>query len=85
MMPWNRKEIWMGSDMRKFSQIRDLLAHSQIEYTYDAKASSWSGGRGLNGAVAGMTRAGEAQAASTYYVYVHRYDYDKARVLLRNL
>ena len=35
MMPWNRKEVWMGANAQKFSEIKNALAHSQIEYAYD--------------------------------------------------
>ena len=43
MMPWNRKEVWMGANAQKFSEIKNALAHSQIEYAYDIKSSAWEG------------------------------------------
>lgn len=86
MMPWNRKEIWIGNDPQKFSKAKTLLGSNQVEYDCDAK-TSWSAGRGgmVNGNAGIATRYGEAAGTQQFHIYVHRYDYEKARILLRNV
>lgn len=37
MMPWNRKEVWMGSDEQFFSKLKSALSESQIKYQADMK------------------------------------------------
>ena len=89
MMPWNRKEVWMGANAQKFSEIKNALAHSQIEYAYDIKSSAGRVGRlgALRGtgfaAVSAMP--GSPERDQLYYVYVHKYDSDKAWKVLRKL
>ncbi|MEA5003487.1 MAG: hypothetical protein VB081_08315 [Christensenella sp.] len=59
MMPWNRKEIWMGSDEQFFLKLKKALSSCQVKCASDRK----------NG----------------YYVYVHKYDYEKARHALQKM
>lgn len=85
MMPWNRKELWMGDSMQTFSQIRDLLHASGIPYDSAAKSAAWSGGRGFDARASGgiaMRYGQSAENDSLYYVYVHKYEYEKAAHLL---
>lgn len=84
MMPWNRKEVWMGSDEQFFSKLKSALSESQIKYQADMK-NAWSGGRGLDAGISQgiAARYGEPAQANTYYVYVHKYDYEKAMHTLR--
>lgn len=87
-MPWNRRELWMGDSMQCFSQIRDLLKSSGIPYDHNVRSASWSGGRGLDARVSGgiATRYGEnAKNSDLYYVYVHKYEYEKAAHLLSKM
>ncbi len=84
----NRKTVYLGTDMKKFSQILDTLSASGIPYKYKVSnpMGKWSapgagvirsqtGGLGLNG----------KPVPDTYEIYVHRDDYEKAGYLLRNL
>ena len=31
---WNRKEVFVGNSMQKFSEIKDALTVSRIKYSY---------------------------------------------------
>ena len=86
MMPWNRKEVWMGSDEQFFAKLKNALSICQIKYEADLK-NAWSGGRGggVNGNAGIATRYGEPSRANIYYVYVHKYDYEKAMHALRKI
>lgn len=88
MMPWNRRELWMGDSMQQFSKIRDLLRASGIPYDNTVRSASWSGGRGLDARASGglASRYGEnIKASDLYYVYVHKYEYEKAAHLLSKM
>ena len=83
MMPWNRKELWMGSSMKKFSDIRRILDANEITYNDKVKSAGWSGGRGLGERSAAAMRAGEnAESLNLYYIYVHKYEYERASHLI---
>ncbi len=87
MMPWNRKEIWMGGDEQFFTKLKSALSTGQIKYEVDMK-NAWSGGRGggVNGNAGIATRYAESQKGDgIYYVYVHRYDYEKARHTMQKM
>lgn len=84
MMPWNRKELWMGISQQKFSEIRKLLSDHKIAYDYNVKSTNWSGGRGMHeGNMVSPSRFGETQeSANSYYIYVRKDTYEKAAGLL---
>ncbi|OPX46304.1 hypothetical protein CLHUN_01200 [Ruminiclostridium hungatei] len=77
IMFWNRREVFMGSDMEKFSQVRSILSGKNIKYQYKAVNSLGSSNRGHSGAF-GINTAN----SFLYYVYVHRKDYLLASELL---
>lgn len=84
MMPWNRREVWMGSSQQEFSRIKNLLAENGIPYDFNVRSTSWSGGRGLGDRGAGMMRTGEDVAQlNTYSIYVHKYEYEKSVRMIR--
>lgn len=80
-MFWNRKEVFLGSSMQKFGEVRDILASNHIKYDYKVLNQNSSSGR------AGHESIGvNMEYAYQYYVYVHRLDYTQACALLnRNL
>ena len=86
MMPWNRRELWMGSSQKKFSQIKNLLRENGIPYDFNVRSTGWSGGRGLGDRGAAAMRTGEyVEELNTYYIYVHKYEYEKAAHLIRKV
>ncbi len=74
---WNRQEVYVGNSMRRFSEIREILAQRKIEYTYKLVNHESARIAGSNRSMRG--NAGESLENSTiYYVYVNKKDYDQA-------
>lgn len=74
---FNRKEICVCQSIERFSEIRNMLIENNIKYTYrviDRNSSNIVGSqRGRTG-----TFGQNMNASKTYYVYVHKKDYDDA-------
>lgn len=84
MMPWNRRELWIGTSQQEFSRIKNLLAENGVPHDVNVRSTSWSGGRGFENRSAGMMRMGEDTAQmNTYYIYVHKYEYEKSVRMMR--
>lgn len=79
VLPWNRKEVYLGLSMQEFCEVRDTLSANHIRYdsrTVDHNATM-SGMRGT------MGRFAEDPAYQyQYYVYVNNKDYENAKYLL---
>ncbi len=71
IMFWNRRELYIGSDMEAFSRVRSILSAKNIKYQYKVVNSLGSSNRGHSGAF-GINTAN----SFLYYVYVHRKDYE---------
>ncbi len=88
MMPWNRREVWMGLSLEVFAKVKNKLSEGQIEYDYNVK-SPWSGGRGGRHEGSFGIAAGSGGNPQTtggpYYVYVHKYDFEKAQRVLSDM
>jgi hypothetical protein len=70
---WNRHEVYVGFDMKRFNQILDLLAMEKIKYKY----------RTINHTSRGLSTTGmNLDFSIMYYVYVHKKDADRARQLV---
>ncbi|MHC1683070.1 MAG: hypothetical protein AB6733_09000 [Clostridiaceae bacterium] len=79
IMIWNRKELFMGYSLQKFSEIRHTLSVNGIKYTYrlvDIHNGSTRGSFGTFGE--------NLDYSITYYIYVHKRDYGIACKALRN-
>ena len=83
IMIWNQKEVFIGDSLKRFNEICVLLSSNGIEYKpriFDKNTSTILGPsrRARTGTF------GENMAYSkTYYIYVHKNDYDNAIALLR--
>lgn len=77
IMFWNRKEVFFGSSMQQFGEVRDILANNHIKYDYKVLNHNNSAGRAGHGSI-GLNM----DYAYQYYVYVHYKDYELARTLL---
>lgn len=75
ILPWNRKEVYMGFDMQKFNQVLDALNAAHIRYTYRALSHSMFRSRSSPGV--------SANYSLMYYVYVRREDFDQACYIIR--
>ncbi len=78
---FNRKEICVCKSMERFNEIRNILIKNNIKYTYrvmDRNSSNVVGSqRGRTG-----TFGQYMNASKTYYIYVHKNDYDDAMGLV---
>jgi hypothetical protein len=72
ILPWNRKEVYMGFDVQRLGQVLSALNSGHIRYAYHAV--NYMGSRNSIIGTAGMDLAHGVM----YYVYVHRKDYDQA-------
>lgn len=78
MMPWNRKEAYVTNSLERLAEIRSALAKQGIKYDYKSPYGGLSG-RGH----ASSIPVGDPNAVTTYRVFVHKKDYDKALAALR--
>jgi len=81
MMIWNRKEVYVGTSMKDFGEIRNTLAINQIDYEYRVVNRNSPGFLGSSRARTG-TLGLNMDFAHEYYVYVHKNDFEKAYAIL---
>ncbi len=71
ILPWNRREVYLGNSLREFSDIRQALASGGIKYALrvvdNYRDRGRTGSLGLN-----------QELMVTYYLYVHKQDYERA-------
>jgi hypothetical protein len=84
IMIWNQKEVFVGYSLQKFNEVRKMLAANNIEYKHrlvnNNNAYLFSSRRARTG------NFGENMDYSiTYYVYVHKDDYEYACEVLKNI
>lgn len=79
---FNSHSIWTGTDMQKFSQIRDILEVNSIPYKYKIKdhLSDWNG-RGTNRSSFGSF-GNSASQMYQYEILVYKKDAEKVGYLL---
>ena len=81
IMFWNRKEIYVGSSMKIFSEIRNILSANGIKYSYKVVNRNNSAGFSSNRARMG-TFGEKSELAYQYYIYVSKDDYENAYGLI---
>lgn len=82
---FNRKTVYTGYDLKKFSAIRDILAASQIDYTMNTKnrMGQWTGHGTLRGRTGSLGQS--ADTTYEYEIFVHKDDYEKAMHLIQGI
>lgn len=74
---WNQKEVFFGYSLQRLSEVRGILTASKIKYKYRVvshkSAYLFSSRRARTG-----TFGENPDYSNTYYVYVHKRDYDNA-------
>ncbi|MGL4737936.1 MAG: hypothetical protein ACRCW2_10820 [Cellulosilyticaceae bacterium] len=81
---WNRKEVYVGQSMEKCAEVRQELSDNDIPYTYNAVDRN-------NSQIMGASRSGrgtwgqDSKYTYTYYVYVHKNDYEFASFIVGRL
>lgn len=74
---WNRREVFYGTSMKRFGEVRDILCCNKIKYDYKVLNHNSSIGRASHGSF-----NINMEYAYEYYVFVHRKDYTLACTLL---
>lgn len=72
ILPWNRREVYMGNSLTEFSKAQQALAVGGIGYTHRV-VDGYRGSRGRTGSM-GVNQ----ELMVTYYLYVHPKDYERA-------
>lgn len=79
---FTRKELLITFDMKRQSEVRDILAANNIDYVIKVtnllSASSFGGSRARTGSF-GVNQ----NTSCEYKIYVHKNDYDYALRLIR--
>lgn len=83
IMIWNRKEVFIGSDLNNFNEVLSKLSANGIDYEYrivdDTSPSFFGASRRARTGTFGEN----IDYSKTYYIYVQKKDYDHATNLLR--
>ena len=79
---FNRESLWIGRDMKRFNEMRDVLEREKIPYTYRTRSSGnrWMGhgtARGSFGSV-----GSSSDLMYEYEIFVLRKDLERARYLV---
>lgn len=75
---WNKREVFMGYSVQKFSQVRAILHANNIKYKYKVVTINGGAQQGRIG-----TLGENADFMNTYYIYVHKKDYNAASGILK--
>ena len=76
---FNRESLWIGRDMKRFNEMRDVLEREHIPYSYKTRSSGgrWMGhgtARGSFGSV-----GSSIDLMYEYEIFVLRKDLERAR------
>jgi hypothetical protein len=74
------KEVFVGYSLQKFNEVRQILAANKIEYKHRL-VNNDNGSRRARTSIFGENM----EYSITYYIYLHKKDYDNACAVLRNL
>lgn len=77
---FNSKSVYIGKDMKKFSEIRDYLDANHIQYKYKVKnqMGQWTGRGTLRG---NMGSAGNpSDQMCEYEILIHQKDADRVKL-----
>ena len=80
---WNRKEVYVGTSLDEFNNLRDLLSERNIKYKTRIVDRSSANAVGSSRARVG-TSGQNLELAYTYYIYVHKDDYQAASEITSN-
>ena len=78
VLPWNRREVYLGFSEREFAHVREMLSAAGIPCETRIVNARCSGTRGRLSSF-GMNPAYENQ----FYVYVRKSDYERANAFLK--
>ena len=79
IMIWNQKEVFVGYSLQKFNEVRQILVANKIKYKHRLVNNNNTSGRARTG-----TFGENMEYSITYYIYVHKNDYENACAVMRN-
>ena len=85
MLIFNKKSVYLGSSMKEFNEVREILDHHDIKYKYklsDRNTSSFFPGRGVTRTMYG-TSPQSLNQGTTYEILVKEDDYELVQEYLR--
>lgn len=82
-MFWNQKEVFMGCSLQRFNEVRYTLSENGIEHKYRVIDNNNPSFLGLSRRARTGTFGEKMDYSKTYYIYVHKSNYDKVCALLR--
>lgn len=79
---FNTESLWIGTDLKKFNEIRDALDRDGIRYKYKVKdqLGEWTGRGTLRGTVGSAGNLPEQ--TKQYEILVEKKDFAKARAVV---
>lgn len=80
---WNRREVFTGASPEAFYKMRQKLEDNNIKYDYRMASHTNPSIWGSEGAIMG-TFGQDLKYATTYYLYVHKKNYEYACAVLRS-
>lgn len=83
IMIWNRKEVFVGNLLQEFNEVRDKLSFNRIKYVYKIVDSTSPSFFGSSARARTGTYGVNMDYTKTYYIYVHKNDYEMAQSLVR--
>lgn len=83
IMTWNQKEVFVGDSSKRFNEICAILSSNGIEYRHRIVDKNSSPLLGSSRRSRIGTFGENMDYSKTYYIYVHKKDYDNAFSLLR--
>lgn len=83
IMFWNQKEVFLGTSLQKFSEIRNLLTANKIGYKYKIVDQVGEHRHGANRVRTGNSNI-NIEHSHLYYIYVHKKDYEKASDIIQS-
>ena len=79
---FNRKELLITMEMKRQSEVRDILSHNGIDYTVKTMNLQSSAAVGSNRSRVGSFGVNQKYSYE-YKIYVHKKDLEKAAYLIR--
>ncbi|MGG7057821.1 hypothetical protein ACQPUY_07660 [Clostridium nigeriense] len=83
IMFWNQKEVLVSSDLQRFNEVRDILSANGINYKYRVVDNTSPSFFGSSRRARTGTFGENINYSKTYYIYVHKNDYDNVYELLK--
>ncbi len=80
---FNSESLWIGTDLKRFNEIRDVLDRENIKYKFQVKGQlgEWTGSGTLRGRVG--SAGNPAEQAKQYEILVDKKNLEQARFVLQ--